>query len=373
LQIEGRALLPAHALLYCTGLYLKPPVKFRLGQPQLGHNVLIVKTVSFGIALCLFAATSAFPQKTVPRASIAFSFAVDGESVPCVHRGIELQAGGRVIPVRPTAYGFIIPPAFRRAVTGKATQVQKVDVRITCGGQVFDFPNEDESRLVPGSWLLEVSYPTTWFTSATESPVLESGTWLTAMIWGCRQCQPVPRTVIPHFDLPSAFADRLRREQPTAQGVRAVQIAYALVVFNVEPEKNLAYLTDLLKACVVPAETPPDAAVCNNAQLAEDLVNLYWRGDSELLGSLLELADSHSEVASEMGDFYADLLDRRPNLTLRGLQALAPEMQLAACVRAGENEREGDGTRFRRIRMNLHAVGSVTARQCLQQAEAAFH
>jgi hypothetical protein len=250
---------------------------------------------------------------------------------------------------------------------------QRVDIRVTCGGQVFEFPDEDASRLVPGSWLLEVNYPTTWLASATESPALETGTWLTAMIWGCKECQPVPRTVIPHFDIPSAFADRLRNEQPSARGARAVQIAYALVVFNIEPEKNLAYLTEQLKTCASIAEKPAVDVVCNNPQLAEDLVNLFWRGDSELLGTLLQLADFHSDVAAEMGDFYADLLDRRPNQMLGSLQTLAPEKQLAVCVRAGENEREIGDTRFHRIRTNLQAAGSVTARQCLLQAEAAFH
>jgi hypothetical protein len=309
----------------------------------------------------------------MPRASIAFSFAVDGETAPCVHREIELRVDGRIIPVRATTFGFIIPPAFRRSSAAKTPMAQKVDIRVTCGGKTFDFTDEDVSRLVPGAWLLEVGYPTSWLTSAAESPVLESGTWLSTMIWGCRECQPVPRTVIPHFDLPSAFAESLRREQPGAEGARAVQIAYALVVFNIEPEKNLASLTDRLKGCASPMEKPPDSMVCNNPQLAEDLVNLYWRGESELLGGLLQLADSHSDVAGEMGSFYADLLDRRAGQMLGGLQNLAPEKQLAVCVRAGENERDAGDARFRRIRMNLQAAGSATARQCLQQAEAAFH
>jgi len=323
--------------------------------------------------LCFFTAIGAFPQKPVPRASIAFSFAIDGETVPCVHRAIELRAGGRAIPVRTTPYGFIIPPAFRGFPAAKTPMPQKVDIRITCGGQVFEFPDEDASRLVPGAWLLEISYPTTWLASAAESPVLETGTWLSAMIWGCRKCEPVPRTVIPHFDLPASFAERLRIEQPGAQGARAVQIAYAMVVFNIEPEKNLAYLAEQLKGCVSAAERPPADAICNNPLLAEDLVNLFWRGDSELLGNLLQLADSHSDVAAEMGDFYADLLDRRPNQMLAGLKVLAPEKQMAVCIRAGENEHEGGDTRFHRIRTNLQAAGSDTARQCLQEAEAAFH
>jgi hypothetical protein len=346
---------------------------FGLSWPQLGHNVLIVKRLSLGIALCLFTASSAFPQKPVPRASIALSYAVDDETVPCVRRAIELRADGRRIPVRTTVNGFLIPYVFRRTPTARNPAVQKVDIRITCGGQVFEFPDEEAARLRPGSWRLEVRYPTTWLITAAESPALEKGTWLSSLAWECKGCRPGIRSTITHYDVPSAFADRLRREQSGAQGARAVQIAYALVVFNLEPEKNLAYLTDQLRGCVSAAAKPPDPLVCNNAQLAEELVNLYWRGDGELLGTLLQLADSHSDVGGEMGDFYADLLDRRPDQVLGALNALTPDQRLAVCVRAGENERETSNARFHRIQTNLQAAGSVAARQCLQQANAAFH
>jgi hypothetical protein len=347
--------------------------EFLLRKPELGHNVLIVKRLSLGIFLCLFAAVGAFCQKPVPRASIAFSFAVDGENVPCLHRAIELRADGRVIPVRATAFGFVIPPVFRRLAAKKALAGRKVDVRVTCGGQVFEFPQEDASNIVPGSWRLEVSYPTTWLTSAVESPALERGTWFSSMAWECKGCRPAPKTTVPHYDLPTAFADRLRSEQPQAKGARAMQIAYALVVFNIEAETNLALLTDQLKSCLSATGKPPDNSVCNNPLLAEDLVNLYWRGDSELLDPLLQLADSHTDVTAEMGDFYADLLDRRPDQMLGGLKGLAPEKQLSVCVRAGENEHEGSDARFRRMRAHLQAAGTDAARQCLQQAEAAFH
>jgi hypothetical protein len=331
--------------------------------------VLAVRRTFSGIVLFLSVANLAALDREV-KPTISVTFAINGETVPCDNLKVELRIDHRPIPVKMIEHGFIVPEVFNKLYSSpRSRRKDNIDIRITCGEYSFEFPGEYPAQLLPGEWKLGIRYPQTWFEGRREEPSLEKGTWLSIIDWECNECDPVVESTIPHSDPPVAVVDRLRREQPDARGEKAMDTAYALAVFNTEYQKNRAYLLSLLDICLSkPNESPLDG-ICNDTKLSMYLENLYWRGDSKLLGKLLESADSPAYVVEENGYFYGDMLDRRTTLFIQSLSALPDEKQKAACMLAGKDDLSVNSPKEKRVATQLRAIGGDVANRCLQEVE----
>jgi len=309
-------------------------------------------------------------QSRAVKPRISVTFAIDGETVPCDNLKVELHVDHRLIPVKMIDSGFIVPELFKKLYNSpRSHRKNNIDIHIECGEYFFDFPGEYPVRLLPGEWKLGIRYPQTWFEGRMEEPIIEKGMWLSYVDWECNECEPVVESVISHADPPTNVVDRLRREQSGAQGEKAMNIAYELAVFNVEYDKNRDYLLSLQDVCLSSPDKSPLEYICDDTKLHKFLVNLYWRGDSGLLGMLLQNADSRAYVVEESGYFYGDMLDRRTTVFLQSLSGLPVEKQMTVCRLAGKDDLSMDSPKEERVAKQLKAIGGDLATRCLQEIE----
>lgn len=324
----------------------------------------IIATVLFPVATL-----GSLAQERGLNQSIAVKFAIDGKTVACENLRIQLHLDGHTIEPKHSGSEFTVPAALSKNSLEWSPE-QKVDVNISCGKHTLSFPKLDHTWISPGQWEVGITYPPYWIERFGWTRAVEKGTWLTYLDSECDGCDPGVFTTIPHTIPPPSLIAGLRREQPGASGERARDIAYALAVFGTDYQKNRDYLVKSLTDCLARPKDSPEDDVCDS-RLLDYLTNLYWRGDGGLLEGLLQLADSRKDVISEVGTFYANLLDRHTAAALRGMQKVTLEKQRTVCSLAGEDDFSIDGPKLNRVAKHLHAAGDPVAELCLQEAEQA--
>jgi len=334
--------------------------------------VITVRNIIIGIVLSL-ATTILAAQSRESKQTISVTFAIDDVTVPCDNLKVELRVDHRPIPVKMIDSGFIVPELFKKLYDSpRSRRKNNIDVHIECSEYSFDFPGEYPIQISPGEWRLAIRYPQTWFEGIREEPVIENGTWLSVMEWEWNGCEPCLVSYFPHITPPAAEVDRLRRDQPNAWGEERMTKTYALAVFNVEYQQNRDYLLSLLNICLSNPNRSALEDICDNEKLYQYLANLYWRGDTDMLGPLLQAAgETQAGVVDGAGSFYADLLDRRPAEILKGLDGLSTEKQIAVCKLAGKDDLSMNSPKEERVEKQLRAIGTDTANRCLQETEKA--
>jgi hypothetical protein len=95
------------------------------------------------------------------------------------------------------------------------------------------------------------------------------------------------------------------------------------------------------------------------------ITNLYWRGDDSLLSLLLRMPNAHTDVVSDLGEFYAGLLDRRSNAIFDQVAGLPNEQQVLVCRLAYEDDLNYDSPKLKRIQAFLREQHSDAADRCL--------
>jgi hypothetical protein len=332
--------------------------------------VIAVRNIIIGIVLSL-ATTILAAQSRESKQTISVTFAIDDVTVPCDNLKVELRVDHRFIPVKMIDSGFIVPELFKKLYDSpRSRRKNNIDVHIECSEYAFDFPGEYPIQISPGEWRLAIRYPQTWFEGIREEPVIENGTWLSVMEWEWNGCEPCLVSYFPHITPPAAEVDRLRREQPNAWGEERMTKTYALAVFNVEYQQNRDYLLSLLNICLSNPKRSALEDICDNEKLYQYLANLYWRGDTDLLGPLLQaVGETQAGVVNEAGLFYADLLNRRTVDFLRGLASLPVEKQKAVCELAGKEDLSFKSPMRERVAKQLRAIGGDSATHCLQEIE----
>jgi hypothetical protein len=259
---------------------------------------------------------------------------------------------------------FVVPAPILQAYASKRLRYKaNLTAKISCDDYVVTFPGLYPVRALPGGWTVGISYPTSWFDGPTQAP--EAGTWVSYLVTECNECDPGVVTEQTHNNVPQPVLDDLREEQPTADGQRARDIAYALAVFRFNYDGNREFLVKQLRSCLARPKNSPEDDVCDR-RLVDYLANLYWRGDSRLLQILLNIAGRREDVLDETGEFYAVLLDRRMNAVMGGLHNLPEEKQRLVCQMAFTDDLRFDSPKLSRITEKLRASTQNEAAQCLR-------
>lgn len=294
------------------------------------------------------------------------TFRVDGKLVPCVGRKVSLRLGNQTINPEPTLNGFVVPRIFAQAYASEKTRAENnVEVSITCGDDHLSFSGLYPVWVSAGDWEVGISHPPYWFELFSRSPAIEHGTWVSYLESECAGCDPGVITSVPHVETASVISEGLLHEQPMATGERARDIAYTLAVYGRERELNANYLANLLKSCLVKADSSEDA-VCDSRLLAY-LTNLYWRGSDGLLVPLMRAATSRKDVISDVGTFYSDLLDRRPDAALHALEAETADIRQAVCKLAQDDDLYLNAPKRDRVVVSLRRSGNRVATECLKE------
>lgn len=161
------------------------------------------------------------------------------------------------------------------------------------------------------------------------------------------------------------MSDALRKEQLNAASpARLRDVSYVLAVFNVEYQKNRDYLLSTLNNCLSRPKESPEDDVCDG-DLFSFVANLYWRGDSQLLPPLLQIAEPRRDVIGEIGTFYADLLDRRGVVVLGGIERLPGDKPQVVC-RLADDDLSVNSPKRERIKAFLRNARGTAAVQCLR-------
>lgn len=295
---------------------------------------------------------------------LSVKFSVDGEEVSCPDLRITLRFHGHAIVPELSGHGFVVPAVFKNA----DQDADKVDVGVICGGYSLDFPDLHPSWVSPGDWEFGIAYPPYWFEEFSYTTSIEHGAWISYLLSECNNCDPGVYTTISHPTPPENLVTSLKREQPDASGQRARDIAYTLAVFGLDYQPNRDYLLRLLRSCLSRPKESSEDELCDS-KLLSFLTNLYWRGDDELLPSLLQIADSRGDVIGQIGYFYGDLLERHTTAAVTGMSKLTLEKQRGICGLAGKYDLHIDTPKFERVAENLRSLGTVVATRCLREAE----
>jgi hypothetical protein len=323
---------------------------------------------AFNVSLLLPLMASFMPpaQQHQGSGSISVRFAVDGKAVACAPR-VKLRFAGRTLLTERTDRGFAVPAVF---IAGGSEQTSDadVDVTVSCGKYTLEFRQLKAGWVRPGRWEAGIAYPPYAVERFRRTGALEHGEWLSYLVSDCDDCEPGVETWISHPGAPQTVTKRLRRQQAGASGERARDIAYALAVFGVDYQPNRDFLIGLLNSCLSRPKGSSEDDVCDYV-LPDYLTSLYWRGDDGLLETLLASADNPSYVVSQIGDFYADLLDRRTAAAVQRIRMLAPAKQASICGLAGKIDFSIDAPKFKRVADQLRASGGATAEGCLEEAQ----
>jgi hypothetical protein len=297
---------------------------------------------------------------TQAQSLIAVSFAVDGSPASCEDFQVELGFNGETLKPKSNGLRFEIPEAFRRP-QNKWKDEQRVEIRLTCGGHTLVFPGQHPVFLREGEWRLGIAHPLYAVKEYGYTHEFDRGAWLGYLIF---EGEPGVVTFSSQPDAPADLPDALRKEQLNAASpVRLRDVSYVLAVFNVEYQKNRDYLLSTLNNCLSRPKESPEDDVCDG-DLFSFVANLYWRGDSQLLPPLLQIAEPRRDVIGEIGTFYADLLDRRGVVVLRGMEKLPGDKPQVVCKLAGDDLRVDSPMRAR-VKTFLRKTKGTAALQCL--------
>jgi len=333
--------------------------------------VLLVRQTLAAIALCVIAAFAP-AQAATHRPIIKVTFSIDGESFHCDDLKVELRVGGRIVPVEQIDHGFIVPPIFAKLYASKQTRGEgNISADIRCGPIALDFDGIYPAQVDPGTWALGIGYPPFWVERERHADALGAGTWVSFIDFETDTCEPCVEQRISHVEPPADAVESSRSKQATAWGEDAARIAFALAVFGVDYAKNRDYLSELLNICLSSPNEHKLKDVCDDGSITLFLESLFWRGDIGLLNKLLEAADSHADAVTEIGTFYADLLERRNADVLRALGGLPVEKQKEVCKLAGSDDLSMNSPKQERVAKQLRAAGGEVALRCLQEAEKA--
>jgi hypothetical protein len=261
--------------------------------------------------------------------------------------------------------GFVVPTAFLDAFASPRLRREgNVGVTVKCNEYTVAFSGLYPTIVLPGSWEVGISYPTSWFDSPPGGA--EEGAWLSYLVTECNGCDPGVIVSQTHPDRPQTVIARLREEQPSDTGERARDVAYALAVFKIDYQANREEVVKTLKECLLRPRNSPEDDVCDG-KLVKYLANLYWRGDSGLLTLLFGIADRREDVVDDVGSFYADVLDRRPAAALDGLRSLPIEEQPEICEMAFEDDLRFNPPKLERVQMHLRQSTDYIAQTCLAE------
>jgi hypothetical protein len=298
--------------------------------------------------------------------SVSVRFVIDGKPAFCAPK-IQLRLDGQTIEPQSIDGGFALPAAFDKKASAWSSE-EKVDVTVRCGEDTLTFSELHPTWVSAGLWEIGIVHPPYWFEEFRYSSAIEHGTWISYLVSECDGCDPGVVTSVSHPTPPPSVVRLAQAEQRSASGERARDLAYALAVYNVAYRQNRDYLLGLLNACLSrPVESEEDD-VCDR-RLLDYVTNLYWRGDSTLLPALLEMADSRKDVISEIGTFYAQLLDRRAAVAVQALQDVPVAKQGTICRLAGEDDLGIDEPRLERVAQGLRGIGGEVADRCLREAQ----
>ena len=188
----------------------------------------------------------------------------------------------------------------------------------------------------------------------------DRGAWLGYLIF---EGEPGVVTFSSQLEPLADLSDALQKEQRNASPERLRDISYVLAVFNVGYQRNRDYLLSTLNNCLSRPKESPEDAVCDG-DLFSFVANLYWRGDSQLLPPLLQIAEQRRDVIGDIGTFYADLLDRRGVIVLGGMQELPDDKQRVVC-RLANDDLSVNSPKRERIKAFLRKGRGAVAVQCL--------
>jgi hypothetical protein len=296
-----------------------------------------------------------------PNHSISVSFSIDGDRAQCNGFHVELGFNGASIKPKQSGQRFDIPDVLDRPASSWKDD-QKVDVSLTCNGQTFVFPHQHPAFLQIGEWELGIALPLYAVRQYEYTHEFDRGAWLAYLVF---ESEPGVVTFSPQPNPPTELTDKLRSEQLKALPGRARDIAYVLAVFNVEYQKNRDYLLSSLISCLSRPKESPENGVCDS-DLLSFAANLYWRGDSELLVPLLQVAESRRDVIGSIGTFYSDLLDRRGAIALNAMRELPDVKQQLVCKLADEDDLSVDSPKRQRIMAFLRGSKAEAVSQCLR-------
>jgi hypothetical protein len=296
-----------------------------------------------------------------PNQSISVSFSIDGARAQCNGFQVELRFNGDSIKPKQSGQSFEIPDVFDRPAKSWKDD-QGVDIGLTCNGQTLVFPHQHPAFVQSGGWELGIAHPLYAVREYGYTHAFDRGAWLGYLIF---EGEPGVVTFSPQGNPPTELADDLRNEQLKALPQRARDIAYVLAVFNVEYQTNRDYLLSSLKSCLSKPKESSENEVCDS-DLLSFVANLYWRGDSELLAALLQVAESRRDVIGDIGTFYADLLDRRGAIALNAMRELSDAKQQLVCKLADADDLNIDSPKRQRIIAFLHGAKTEAASQCLR-------
>jgi len=240
-----------------------------------------------------------------------------------------------------------------------------VDISFSCGEHTFSFPRQHPAFVRQGDWELGIARPLYAIERFSRTRELEQGAWLAYLIF---EGEPGVVTFAPQPDPPVDVADAMQKEQSSATGKRARDIAYLLAVFGIEYERNRDYLMRLLSRCLSRPKESPEADECDS-ELLDFATTLYWRGDNTLLVPLLQMADSRRDVIGEIGTFYSDLLDRQKGTALAAIEELGADQQHLVCRLAYEDDLSNNRPKRDRIKAFLSKTGGDAAARCSSAIE----
>ncbi len=293
------------------------------------------------------------------------TFKVDGVVVSCASPRVDLRVGTRHFAPRMTPTGFVVPAIFQKLYASKRSRsTRDVNVGASCGSNVWSFSSLYPVSLLPGRWEFGVATPPYWYVFDS-GRLIDHGTWISYLEDDCNECDPGVIISAVHDQAPPALVQRLQSEQATASGERAGDIAFSLAVLQVDERRNAHYLLGLLRSTDARPESDQRDDV--EDKLIYELANLYWRGDTELLLPLLRSADS-LQSSSQIGPFYANLLDGRTETALGSMNQLPTETQQAVCRLAVVDDLSFDPPKLNRVIAQLQASSVPAASTCLREA-----
>lgn len=96
---------------------------------------------------------------------------------------------------------------------------------------------------------------------------------------------------------------------------------------------------------------------CNDWS-ADFLIDLYWHGDRGVLDALLDAQPyGDGAMASGLGNFYAELLQKQPHVFLREISGRPAKKRFGICMAAGSTDGSGmSGSMRRDVRASLRRV-----------------
>jgi hypothetical protein len=200
-------------------------------------------------------------------------------------------------------------------------------------------------------------------------PALQKAKWVSYIEWECDRCEPVAIEWKARVDVPADYLEHIASEQPVAKGERAMDIAYALAVFNAERERNADYLLSLLSICNAADDKPGIIGICDDDRLVRELADLYWRGNEPVLTALLNSATSQSEAVRRIGEVYADLMDYDSEKGFAALLRLPQNTRTAVCGSAAKGDLNSDPPKRERVEAHLRALRLPEADDCAKQIE----